>query len=155
MEEQVQGAVSADDITTLAADAIVELDDVIEELEDEEVLVLLFLAKRIRDGQLRYGPFDLRNDARDWRREIREEIADANIYGAAESVGEELKSRFKTDPAPAPEPEKWGVWLRNEQRWAFGRGWDSMGDARKSMEEDLFPFLRPQAELRSYTEEPS
>jgi hypothetical protein len=101
------------EIISLAADAIDELDRVIDELGDEEVLALLRLAKRIRDGQLRYGTLNLRYDTRDWHAERQAELDDADIYTAYEDTAEELKARFKTDPAPAPVREhlRSGIWL--------------------------------------------
>jgi hypothetical protein len=104
------------EIISLAADAIDELDRVIDELGDEEVLALLRLAKRIRDGQLRYGTLNLRYDTRDWHAERQAELDDADIYTAYEDTAEELKARFKTDPAPAP-GQRWGISERSEPGW--------------------------------------
>jgi hypothetical protein len=66
------------------------LDEVIAELGDEERRVLLVLAKRLLMGQRTIGRLDLAKDARDWRRERAEELADALIYGAILEVAGEL-----------------------------------------------------------------
>ena len=96
---------TVDDIDPLAEEAESELLDIIEnELENEEVIALLRLARRVRDGQLRYGPLNLRHDTRDWFAERQAELDDGDIYQAYEETQGELKSRFKTDPSPAPAP---------------------------------------------------
>ena len=57
-----------------------ELGWLIEELADEEREVLLFIARRLRQGQDDYGKLDLAHDKRDLQREQAEEIADFLIY---------------------------------------------------------------------------
>jgi hypothetical protein len=63
-----------------------ELLDVVAELGTEERAVLLVLARRLLAGQRAYGRLDLARDARDWRKERGEELADALIYGAIAEV---------------------------------------------------------------------
>ncbi len=63
-----------------------EVAQVWDELGGDERRVLLVLAKRLLDGQQRYGRLDLANDSRDWRKERAEELADSLIYGAFAEV---------------------------------------------------------------------
>jgi hypothetical protein len=83
----------------------VTLIETIAELGDEEAAVLLVLAKRLLAGQRQYGRLDLRNDARDFRRERAEEFADALIYGAILDVAGELKdARTSERPSNSDNP---------------------------------------------------
>ncbi len=67
-----------------------ELLEVIAELAEQERSVLLVLARRLLAGQRGYGRLDLSKDARDWRRERAEELADALVYGAMAEVAAAL-----------------------------------------------------------------
>ena len=60
--------------------------DVLAELGADERRVLLALARRLLEGQKAYGRLDLANDARDWRKERADELADALVYGAIAEV---------------------------------------------------------------------
>ena len=59
---------------------------IVSELGADEVRVLEALAARLLEGQRAYGRLDLRHDARDWRKERGQELADALIYGAFDVV---------------------------------------------------------------------
>jgi hypothetical protein len=65
---------------------VLELAIVLEQLGADERRVLLALARRLLAGQHAYGRLDIANDARDWRRERAEELADALVYGAIAEV---------------------------------------------------------------------
>lgn len=52
------------------------------ELGEDERRVIALLARRLLDGQRQYGLLDLARDARDFRRERGEEIADLLVYTA-------------------------------------------------------------------------
>lgn len=67
-----------------------ELGAVACELGDDEVRVLLVLARRLLAGQRTYGRLDVAHDGRDWRRERAEELADALVYGAIAEVAATL-----------------------------------------------------------------
>lgn len=58
-------------------------------LEVDELRTLLYLAKRLTMGQRQYGPLSLAEDKRDWRKERRDELADAVIYTAFEALKEQ------------------------------------------------------------------
>lgn len=62
------------------------LADVCAELGEDELRTLLYLARRLLDGQRRYGRVDLARDQRDWKREQTEEAADLLIYAAFDAV---------------------------------------------------------------------
>jgi len=62
------------------------LEDVCNQLGDDEIRALLFLARRLHAGQQLYGRIDLATDARDWRKERSEELADAAIYTAFDAL---------------------------------------------------------------------
>ena len=66
---------------------------VIATLGDDEVAVLLVLAKRLATGQQEYGRLNLRRDRRQWRREAAEEAADLLAYLAFDLVRRELAPR--------------------------------------------------------------
>ncbi|MBX3222387.1 MAG: hypothetical protein KF795_17845 [Labilithrix sp.] len=67
-----------------------ELRDVLELLGPDELRVVRFIAERLLAGQEAYGPLRLATDARDWRRERDEELADAVVYSACESLRRDL-----------------------------------------------------------------
>jgi len=60
-----------------------DLTDVAAQLEHDELKVLLLLATRVRDGQARYGHFDLHCDRRNFGRETLEELVDGLFYLSA------------------------------------------------------------------------
>jgi hypothetical protein len=66
------------------------LDALVRDLGDQEIAVLVVLARRLLVGQQAYGRLDLCGDARDWRRERAEELADALVYGAVAEVAASL-----------------------------------------------------------------
>lgn len=47
---------------------------------DDEILSVSYLAKRLAAGRAAYGPLVLRQDRRQWLRELRDELADAVNY---------------------------------------------------------------------------
>ena len=67
-----------------------ELGALAAELCDDELRVLLVLARRLLAGQRVYGRLDVRGDGRDWRRERATELADALVYGAIAEVAATL-----------------------------------------------------------------
>ncbi len=67
------------------------LDETCEQLGDEELHVLVVLARRLLAGQRAYGRLDLANDRRDFRRERAEELADAMVYDAVAEVAATLR----------------------------------------------------------------
>ncbi len=54
----------------------------IDSMGDDEIRVLLVLARRLKAGQDCYGKLDLENDKRDFRKERGEEVADLLVYSA-------------------------------------------------------------------------
>ena len=76
---------------TPAVDVDAELLAVLAECGREERHVLLVLARRLLAGQHAYGRLDLAHDARDFRRERAEELADALCYGAFAEVAATLR----------------------------------------------------------------
>jgi len=69
-----------------AIHAVAPLADVLVQLGEDERRVILVLAKRLLEGQRCYGRLDLANDARDWRKERAQELADVLVYGAFEEL---------------------------------------------------------------------
>ncbi len=67
-----------------------ELLDILSGLGEEELKVLVVLARRLAKGQTDYAVLNLRQDTRDMLRERAEELADALIYGAMEEVKRHL-----------------------------------------------------------------
>jgi hypothetical protein len=62
-----------------------QLISIIEELDEDEALILLEIAKRLQEGQQVYGSWSV-HDERDYPREALEEVVDALNYCAAELV---------------------------------------------------------------------
>lgn len=60
----------------------IALHGVIAELGDDECRVLHAIALRLLGGQKTYGRLDIARDARDWQREIAEEVLDQAVYTA-------------------------------------------------------------------------
>ncbi len=52
-------------------------------LDGDELDVVGMVIERLKAGRLAYGPFDLRNDGRQFDEEARDECLDAAIYLAA------------------------------------------------------------------------
>lgn len=52
------------------------------ECSDDELRVIGSIHKRLETGRAQYGRLDLLQDARDWNRELAEELIDAMIYAA-------------------------------------------------------------------------
>ena len=73
-------------------DVDAELLNTISALGVVERMVLLALAERLLGGQVQYGRLDLAHDARDWREERADELADALVYGAIAEVAATLKA---------------------------------------------------------------
>lgn len=63
-----------------------ELDAIAEGLGPDEVRVLVFVAGRLAHGREQYGELNLTTDARDFRHERAEELADALVYTACEEL---------------------------------------------------------------------
>jgi hypothetical protein len=61
-----------------------ELARLASELGPVERRILVELAQRLRDGERRYGRFNLSTDRRDFRAEAAEEALDLAIYAAAQ-----------------------------------------------------------------------
>ena len=59
------------------------------ELGDDELRVVLLVAKRLAMGRKAYGPLDIKGDARDWQHEASEEALDCAVYLAAETLRRE------------------------------------------------------------------
>lgn len=55
---------------------------ILDDLGDDEVRVLLAIARRLAMGRRQYGELALETDRRDWRRETSEEVLDACVYMA-------------------------------------------------------------------------
>jgi hypothetical protein len=87
----LRGDVRAAQLTLSPGDD--ELQSLARELGRDERRVLVTLARRLLEGQRRYGLLDVRADTRDWRRERGEELADALVYGAIGEVAKALRSR--------------------------------------------------------------
>jgi|HubBroStandDraft_2_1064218.scaffolds.fasta_scaffold47142_4 hypothetical protein len=66
-----------------------ELDAACAELGDDEVRVVVLVAKRLAVGRKCYGPLDIKGDPRDWRHEASEELLDGCVYLAAETLRSE------------------------------------------------------------------
>lgn len=67
-------------------DGLDTLREIAEQLSPDARSVLLLIARRMQKGQEQYGWLDLKNDKRNWRQEIREELLDALVYDAMEEV---------------------------------------------------------------------
>ena len=63
----------------------------IEDLGDDEVRVLLYLADRLHMGAGQYGPLDIATDPRDWTAEARAEFADGAVYLAIRGLREAMR----------------------------------------------------------------
>jgi hypothetical protein len=62
------------------------LDATCADLGDQELQVLVVLARRLLQGQEAYGRLDLARDARDFQRERAEELQDTLVYTAIAEV---------------------------------------------------------------------
>jgi hypothetical protein len=60
-------------------------------LNDDEVRVVLLIAKRLVVGRKAYGPLDIQGDRRDWGHEASEEALDCAVYLAAETLRREAR----------------------------------------------------------------
>ena len=58
----------------------------LDDFTEDERLVLVITAERIRKGRASYGPLVIEGDARNFRREATEELIDATVYAAIESI---------------------------------------------------------------------
>jgi hypothetical protein len=63
-----------------------ELTAIVSELGTDERRVLLVLARRLLNGQSKYGRLDVTKDPRDWRHEQAEEMEDMLVYSAIADV---------------------------------------------------------------------
>lgn len=52
----------------------------------DEVRVIERIVQRVRMGQRQYGPFKLATNPKDWKAEAAEELLDATVYLAAQSL---------------------------------------------------------------------
>ena len=77
---------------------LLQLVDVAERLGGDEFELLLIIARRLDAGRTRYGALDVTRDARDFRAEALEELADAAVYLAADLL------RSHRGPAPVSGP---------------------------------------------------
>jgi len=66
-----------------------ELMATLDKLGDDEVRVVLLVAKRLAMGRKAYGPLDIKGDARDWQHEASEEALDCAVYLACETMRRE------------------------------------------------------------------
>lgn len=57
---------------------MIEITRICEALEEREQLVLLRIAKRLLEGQIRFG--HLTKGKRDWKKEAQEEAMDLSVY---------------------------------------------------------------------------
>lgn len=75
-----------------AASMRAQLDAEIADANEDERRVILYaaiaVARRMRLGREQYGALDLASDGRDWRHEIRSELADGMAYLAMMSLRE-------------------------------------------------------------------
>jgi hypothetical protein len=71
------------------SDALGELGDALRGLGVDELRILRFVAKRLHAGAKQYGLWSLKDDKRNWRREIAEEMADALVYASAADAQKE------------------------------------------------------------------
>ena len=53
-----------------------DLFDVVRQLGEDEVRVLVAIARRLAMDRRQYGPLDVQGDRRDWRAEAAEELLD-------------------------------------------------------------------------------
>ena len=60
-------------------------------LGDDEVRVVLLIAKRLVVGRKAYGPLDVHGDRRDWAHEASEEALDCAVYLACETLRREAQ----------------------------------------------------------------
>lgn len=63
-----------------------DMADIWSQLAEQEREVLMRVASRLLMGQKTYGKFDLDSDARDFRKELDEEVLDALVYAACQSL---------------------------------------------------------------------
>jgi hypothetical protein len=61
-----------------------ELVEISSKLGPDELKVLEIIARRLANGQVTYGLFDVDTDPRDFARETLEEVCDAAVYSAAQ-----------------------------------------------------------------------
>jgi hypothetical protein len=63
-----------------------DLFDVVRRLGEDEVRVLVAIARRLAMGRGQYGALDVQGDRRDWRAEAAEELLDGCVYLACETM---------------------------------------------------------------------
>ena len=63
-----------------------ELVTVTQGLNEDELAVLLAIAKRLAMGQKQYGPLAIKGDPRDFTHEAHEEFLDASVYLAIQTI---------------------------------------------------------------------
>lgn len=74
-------------------DLLDELSAAVAPLEPDAVRVLVYIARRLLHGQEQYGPLQIANDERDWRKERAEEIGDLLVYSALGELKAYVTSR--------------------------------------------------------------
>ncbi len=74
---------------------------ILEQLGDQEIEAILWIATRLLHGQKRYGTLDLERDRRDFRHERAEELADALTYSAMDEIQRALQRKALARGAPA------------------------------------------------------
>lgn len=62
------------------------LSALVEQLADEELEILAWIAARLLAGQKTYGKVNLEKDSRDFLHERAEELADAIVYTAMDAI---------------------------------------------------------------------
>ena len=70
-----------------------QLARLLDDIGDDEVRVLLYLAQRLHMGAGQYGPLDIATDPRDWTAEARAEFADGAVYLAVRGLRATMGSR--------------------------------------------------------------
>lgn len=60
-------------------------------LEPDAVTVVAFVAERLLKGRKAYGDLSLKEDRRDFRKELSEEFADAVVYASCDILREALR----------------------------------------------------------------
>lgn len=71
-------------VTKPSADHRGKLDALLDEMNDDELKVILYVAKRIDHGRAEYGGLNISRG--DWRKELAEEQADSIVYVACDAI---------------------------------------------------------------------
>jgi hypothetical protein len=90
----VRAVLEADRVATMSAptrELVKDLAATLALLADDEVRVVLLIAKRLVVGRKAYGPLDIHGDRRDWHHEASEEALDCAVYLACETIRREAR----------------------------------------------------------------